>query len=46
MVMGLEKAKALCDKHPELDAYFICAGEGDTHEIHYTKGMEKFMVKR
>ena len=30
----------------ELDAYFICDGEGDTYEIHYTEGMEKFMVKK
>ena len=45
MVMGLEKAKALCGKHPELNAYFICAGEGESHEIHYTPGMEKYIVK-
>ena len=46
MVMGLEKAKAFCEKHPELDAYFICSGEGDSYEIYYTPGMEKFVVKR
>ena len=44
--MGLEKALAFCEAHPELNAYFICDGEGDTYEIHYTPGMEKFMVKR
>ena len=46
MVMGLEKAMEFCKQHPELDAYFICDGEGDTYEIHYTEGMEKFMVKK
>ena len=46
MVMGLEKALAFCEAHPELNAYFICDGEGDTYEIHYTPGMEKIMVKR
>ena len=46
MVMGLEKAKAFCEEHPELDAYFICDGEGDSYEIHYTPGMERYMIKR
>lgn len=45
MVMGLEKAKEFCEKHPELDAYFICSGEGDSYEIYYTPGMNKFMIK-
>ena len=46
MVMGLEKSMEFCNKHPELNAYFICDGEGDTYEIHYTPGMERFMIKR
>lgn len=46
MVMGLEKAKAFCKQHPELNAYLICAGEGDSYEIYYTPGMEKFMIKK
>ena len=46
MVMGLEKAMAFCQEHPELNAYFICDGEGDSYEIHYTPGMERFMVKK
>ena len=45
MVMGLEKAKAFCEEHPELNAYFICSGEGEKHHIYYTPGMEKYMVK-
>ena len=44
MVMGLEKAKAYCEQHPELDAYFICTGKNDNYEIHYTPGMEKLIV--
>ena len=46
MVMGLEKAKAFCEQHPELNAYLICAGEGDSYEIYYTPGMEKYIVKK
>ncbi len=45
MVMGLEKAKAFCEEHPELEAYFICSGEGETFEIYYTPGMKKHIVK-
>ena len=46
MVMGLEKTKAFCEQHPELNAYLICAGEGESYEIYYTPGMERYMVKR
>ena len=46
MVMGLEKAKAFCEAHPELHAYFICDGEGESYEIYATPGMEKYIVKR
>ncbi|MBR5542256.1 MAG: FAD:protein FMN transferase [Bacteroides sp.] len=46
MVMGLEKAKTFCEEHPELNAYFICDGEGDSYEIFYTPGMERFIVKK
>lgn len=45
MVMGLEAAKAFCDAHPELDAYFICSGQGDTYETYFTEGMKQFIVK-
>ena len=46
MVMGLEKSMEFCKAHPELDAYFICDGEGESYEIHYTPGMGRFMVKK
>lgn len=44
MVLGLDSAKAICASHPELDAYFICAGEGDKYEIYFTDGMKKYIV--
>ena len=46
MVLGLEKALDFCQKHPELNAYFICDGEGESYEFHYTPGMEKYIVRR
>lgn len=46
MVMGLEKAMEFCKQHPEINAYFICDGEGEKYEIHYTPGMERFIIKR
>lgn len=46
MVMGLDSAKAFCEAHPELDAYFICAGEGDNYETHFTEGMKKYIIKK
>jgi FAD:protein FMN transferase len=44
MVMGLDSAKAFCEAHPELDAYFICSGEGDKYETYFTDGMKKFII--
>ncbi|MBQ8242187.1 MAG: FAD:protein FMN transferase [Bacteroidaceae bacterium] len=46
MVMGLDKAKAFCESHPELNAYFICTGENQEYEVYYTPGIEKFIVKK
>lgn len=46
MVMGLDSAKAFCEAHPELDAYFICAGEGDSYETYFTEGMKKYIIKK
>lgn len=46
MVMGLDSARAFCEAHPELDAYFICSGEGDTFETFFTEGMKKYIIKR
>lgn len=44
MVMGLDSAKAFCQKHPDLDAYFICSGEDGTYETYFTEGMRRFIV--
>ena len=46
MVMGLDSAKAFCEAHPELDAYFICAGEGDEYETYFTEGMKQYIIKK
>lgn len=46
MVLGLDSAKAFCDAHPELDAYFICAGKDDNYETYFTEGMKKYIVKK
>lgn len=46
MVLGLDSAKAFCDAHPELDAYFICAGEDSNYETYFTEGMKKYIVKK
>lgn len=46
MVMGLEAAQAFCEAHPELDAYFICDGEGDTFDTFFTDGMKKYILKK
>lgn len=47
MVMGLEKAKAFCESHPDIDAYFICSSEnGNEYEIYHTSGMERYIIKK
>lgn len=46
MVMGLDSAKAFCEAHPELDAYFICSGENGSYETYFTEGMRKHLVKK
>ena len=45
MVMGLEKAKALLAKHPEIQAYFIYSGENGENLTFQTEGMKKWMTK-
>lgn len=46
MVIGLDAAKAFCEAHPELDAYFICAGNDGNFEIYQTEGMKKYIIKK
>ncbi|MCE2615659.1 FAD:protein FMN transferase [Phocaeicola oris] len=46
MVMGLDSAMNFCREHPEIDAYFICAGEGEKFDLQYTEGMSRYLVKK
>lgn len=43
MVLGLDSAKAICNDHPELDAYFIYAKENGNTGIYFTEGMKKYL---
>lgn len=45
MVMGLERAKALVDSHPELDAYFIYSDETGNYQTYMTQGMKKYVTE-
>ncbi len=46
MVLGLEKAKEIVKKTPNLEAYFIYRGENsDTLSVFYTDGFGKLIVK-
>ncbi len=40
MVLGLEGAKAVLKKHPELEAYMIYSDENGKYQIEYTKGIQ------
>ena len=43
MVLGLDSAKAVCDSHPELDAYFIYTDKNGKLQTYSTEGMKKYM---
>ena len=40
MVMGLEKANALLDRHPELMAYFIYSDEKGENQVWKSKALK------
>ncbi|MGN1229502.1 MAG: FAD:protein FMN transferase [Prevotella sp.] len=40
MVMGLDKAKAVLSRHPELMAYFILAGADGTNDVWFSSNMK------
>ena len=40
MVLGLEGARAVLKRHPELGAYMIYADENGQFQVEYTKGIE------
>ena len=46
MVLGLDSAKAICDKHPELDAYFIYSNQNGENAIYFTEGMSHYIRKK
>lgn len=43
MVLGLDSAKAICNSHPELDAYFIYSKEDGSTGTYFTEGMKKYL---
>lgn len=43
MVLGLDSAIAICNKHPEIDAYFIYYADNGKTDIYYTDGMKKYI---
>jgi thiamine biosynthesis lipoprotein len=45
MVMGLAKAKAFLEKHPELNGYFIYSGPGGQTKTYMTEGIKKILVE-
>lgn len=45
MVLGLDSAKAVCERHPELEAYFIYSRPDSTHGIYFTEGMKAYLTK-
>ena len=45
MSLGREKAKALMEKHPELEYFFIYADEAGNYQTEYSPGMNKYLRK-
>ena len=46
MVMGLEKAEAFANAHPEIEAYFIYSDEKGNFQNYFTKGMKKYIAEK
>ena len=46
MVLGLDSAKAICERHPEMDAYFIYATPEGATETYFTDGMSYYIRKK
>ena len=45
MVMGMEKAKALLEKHPELMAYLIYTDDKGTLQVWFSPSLQDKIVK-
>ena len=43
MVLGLDSAKIICNKHPEIDAYFIYTKDDGNTDVYFTGGMKKYL---
>jgi hypothetical protein len=44
MVLGVEKAKELCEKTPQLDGYFIYINEKGETATCFTSGMKAYIT--
>ena len=42
MVMGVDSAMAYCERHPEIDGYFIVAADSRRHEVRQSFPAEKY----
>ena len=45
MVLGMDEAKKVLARHPELMAFFIYSGKNGEMKEWMTEGMEKLVVK-
>ncbi len=45
MVMGIDKAKAILDKHPEIMAYLICDGGNGNYDVWYSPSLKDKIQK-
>lgn len=45
MVMGLERAIAFAEAHPEIDAYLIYSHEEGEYKVYQTRGMKKYLTE-
>lgn len=47
MVMGFDAAKSYCEKHPEIQAYFICSdAESNEYVTFFTPELKKYIVNK
>ena len=42
MVLGVDSAMAYCERHPEIDGYFIVAADSGRHEVRLSFPIEKY----
>ena len=44
MVLGLDSARLVLERHPELAAYFICSTDGDSLKVWQSAQLSKYLV--